>query len=175
MMTILGRSRQLAFAAIAAMSMLAAPSSLAAKADVELIKSFVGEWQGRAALQGGEGGTVSCRLSLSPGNQDKVNYAGRCSMSGTVVSVNGTLAYVEANRRFEAVMSSNMSFSGTAVGRKQGNTLVFNLKEREKDEKGNDLNVTAAIVLSSAKIDVDFEVVFARSGERIKATVPLTR
>ena len=74
-------------------------------------------------------------------------------------------------------MTSNVTFSGLAVGKKSGDSIVFNLKERNKDEEGNDLTVTAAIVLkgSGKSIGVDFQVVFNATGEMLKASVPFSK
>ncbi len=56
-----------------------ASPAVAGPADVELLKSYIGEWRGRGTLVGAATETVVCRLSLSQGNQDKVNYNGRCT------------------------------------------------------------------------------------------------
>jgi hypothetical protein len=154
--------------------MVAAPA-FAAKADVDLLKSYIGEWKGRGTLVGAESESVVCRLSLSEGNSDKVNYSGRCSLAGTSLSVNGTLAYNDAKKQYEAAMTSNVTFSGLAIGKKQGDGIVFNLKERDTDEQGNDMTITAAITLKSAKIDVDFSVLFNASGDMLKASVPFNK
>ncbi len=168
-------SRTLALAGLLFVGAFAATPVLAAKADVELLQSYVGDWRGKGEMVGAETETVVCRLSLSKGNQDKVNYSGRCSMAGTVLSVNGTLAYNDASNRFEAAMSSNATFSGLAVGKRQGNALVFNLRERNKDEAGNDLTLSAAITLRQEKIDVDFKVTFNATGETLTASVPFSK
>ncbi len=152
----------------------AAPA-VAAPADVALLKSYIGDWRGRGVLVGANTETVLCRMSLTQGNQDKVNYNGRCTLAGTQLSVAGTMAYVEASRRFEAAMSSNATFTGVAVGQKRGNSLVFNLREREKDEKGKDLNISAQITLNGDAIKVIFEVVYVESGDSLRAEVPFSR
>src|SRR5690606_36515863 len=85
----------------------AASPALAAPADVALIKSYIGEWRGRGTLTGANSETVVCRLSLTQGNQDKVNYNGRCTLAGSTLSVAGTMAYTEQSKRFEAAMTSN--------------------------------------------------------------------
>lgn len=154
--------------------MVAAPA-FAAKADVDLLKSYIGEWKGRGTLVGAESESVVCRLSLSEGNSDKVNYSGRCSLAGTSLSVNGTLAYNDAKKQYEAAMTSNVTFSGLAIGKKQGDGIVFNLKERDTDEQGNDMTITAAITLKTQKIDVDFSVLFNASGDMLKASVPFNQ
>ena len=168
-------SRTLALAGLLFVGAFAATPVLAAKADVELLQSYVGDWRGKGEMVGAETETVVCRLSLSKGNQDKVNYSGRCSMAGTVLSVNGTMAYNDAANRFEAAMSSNATFSGLAVGKRQGSALVFNLKERNKDEAGNDLTLSAAITLRKETISVDFKVVFNATGETLTASVPFSK
>lgn len=169
--------RTLALAGLLVATPMAAAPVLAAPADVALLKSYVGSWKGRGTLIGAESESVVCRLSLSEGNADKVNYSGRCSLAGTALAVNGTLAFNDSARRYEAAMTSNVTFSGLAVGKKQGDGIIFNLKERNKDEAGNDLTVTAAIALKGKgkSITVEFQVVFNATGEMIKAAVPFTK
>ncbi len=166
-------SRAAALAGLLAVS--GAAPALAAPADVALLQSYIGEWRGRGVLIGANTETVVCRMSLTQGNQQKVNYSGRCTLAGTQLSVAGTMAYVEASRRFEAAMSSNATFTGIAVGQKRGNGLIFNLRERDKDEEGKDLNISAQITLNGDAIDVVFEVVYVESGDSLRAEVPFAR
>ena len=166
-------SRAAALAGLLAVS--GAAPTLAAPADVALLQSYIGEWRGRGVLIGANTETVVCRMSLTQGNQEKVNYNGRCTLAGTQLSVAGTMAYVEASRRFEAAMSSNATFTGIAVGQKRGNGLIFNLRERDKDEEGKDLNISAQITLNGDAIDVVFEVVYVESGDSLRAEVPFSR
>jgi hypothetical protein len=147
----------------------------AGPAEAALLESYVGSWSGRGQLTGSRSETVVCRLTLSPGNADKVNYSGRCAMAGTTISVNGTLAYIDASRRFEAAMTTNAGFTGLAVGRRNGDSIVFNLREVGADEEGRAVTVTSAITLNPAKINVDFKVVFNDSGDTITASVPFTQ
>ena len=113
--------------------------------------------------------------ALTQGNQEKINYSGRCTLAGTQLSVAGTMAYVEANKRFEAAMSSNATFTGIAVGQKRGGGLIFNLRERDEDEEGKDLTITAQISLREEAIEVVFEVVYVESGDSLRAEVPFSR
>ena len=166
-------SRAAALAGLLAVS--GAAPALAAPADVALLQSYIGEWRGRGVLIGANTETVVCRMSLTQGNQEKVNYNGRCTLAGTQLSVAGTMAYIEASRRFEAAMSSNATFTGIAVGQKRGNGLIFNLRERDKDEEGKDLNISAQIRLDGDAIDVVFEVVYVESGDSLRAEVPFSR
>lgn len=147
----------------------------AAPADVALLKSYIGEWRGRGVVIGANEESVVCRLSLTEGNQDKVNYNGRCALAGTNLSVAGTIAYIDASRRYEAAMTSNATFTGIAVGQKRGSGLVFNLRERDQDEEGKDLNITAQIQLNNNDIQVTFEVVYVESGDSLRAEVPFSR
>lgn len=171
------RLRSILLAGLLAASPVALTPALAAKADVDLLKSYIGDWRGKGALVGADSETVVCKLALSPGNAEKVNYSGRCALAGTNLSVNGTLAYNDSARRFEAAMTSNVTFSGLAVGKRQGEGIIFNLRERNKDEEGNDLTVTAAISLKGAgkNIVVEFQVVFNATGESLKASIPFTK
>lgn len=168
-------TRARALAGVFAMVALPFAQSIAAPADVALIQSYIGEWRGRGVLIGASTETVLCRLSLTQGNDNKVNYNGRCTLAGTNLSLAGTMAYVEANQRFEAVMTSNATFNGVAVGQKRGSGLLFNLREREQDEEGKDLTITAQIYLQNEDIQVTFEAVYVESGDSLRAEVPFSR
>jgi hypothetical protein len=152
---------------------LASPA-LAAKADIDLLKSYLGSWRGRGVLTGADSETVVCKLSLSEGNQEKINYSGRCTLAGSNLAINGTLAYIDASRRYEAVMTSNASFTGVAVGKKQGDGVIFNLQERDTSD-GQDMQITAGIALTGGTIKVDFRVVDTQSGQVIKANIPFSK
>lgn len=147
----------------------------AAPADVALLKSYIGEWRGRGTITGANSETVVCRLSLKPGNQDKVNYTGRCTVAGSQLSMNGTIAYIDSSKRYEAAMTSNVAFSGIAVGLKRGGGLIFNLRERDQDEEGKEIGITAQIALNANAIDVNFEVMYIATGEYLRAEVPFTK
>jgi len=166
--------RALTLAGLLIAAPAAAPAVMAAPADVALLKSYIGEWRGRGTVTGDQSETVVCRLQLREGNSDKVNYSGRCAIAGTNLSVNGTLAYIDELGRYEAAMTSNASFSGIAVGQKRGNSLVFNLRERERSE-GEDVTITAQIALNGGSISVEFQVVYESSGDVIRANVPFSK
>jgi hypothetical protein len=175
-MTVLGPlSRAAALAGLLLTAGFTAAPAFAGPAEVALLKSYIGEWRGRGTLTGASSETVVCRLTLSQGNQDKVNYNGRCTLAGSNLSVAGTLAYVDASRRFEAAMTSNATFSGIAVGQKRGNGLVFNLKDRAPDEEGKEMSIAAQIALNGEAISVSFEVVYVETGDSLKAQVPFSR
>lgn len=175
-MTFLGPlSRAAALAGLLLSSGFVATPAFAGPTEVALLKSYIGDWRGRGTLIGATTESVVCRLSLTQGNQDKVNYNGRCTLAGTNLSVAGTLAYVEASRRYEAAMTSNATFSGIAVGQKRGSGLVFNLRDRTPDEVGKEMAIAAQISLHSDAIGVTFEVVYVESGDSLRAEVPFSR
>jgi hypothetical protein len=162
-------------AALAGLSLLTSAPAFAGPTEVALLKSYLGDWRGRGVLIGADTETVVCRLSLTEGNEDKVNYNGRCTLAGTQLSVAGTVAYIEANKRYEAAMTTNATFNGLAVGQKRGTGLVFNLRERDEDETGKDINITSQITLKPEAIGVVFEIVYVESGDNLRAEVPFTR
>ena len=147
----------------------------AAPADVALLKSYIGEWRGRGTVTGANSETVVCRLSLTPANQDRVGYTGRCTVAGSQLSMKGTMAFIEASGRYEAVMTSNVAFTGVAVGQKRGGGLIFNLRERDQDEEGKEIGITAQIALNANAIDVNFEVMYIATGEYLRAEVPFSK
>lgn len=166
----------LAAIALAGLATALAPApAFAGTAEVDHLQTYVGSWSGKGELQGSQTGTVSCSMTFSPGNRDKFNYQGRCAVAGTTISVKGTIAYIEAKRRYEAAMTSNMAYSGFAIGKRHGDGLVFSIREREKDEEGRDMQVAAAISLRRDRIMVDFSVVFLGSGDTIEASIPFTK
>ena len=162
-------------AAVMLAGFFAAPA-LAGEAELALLTSYVGDWKGSGALVGGEKPeSFRCRLSVSKGNQEKINYAGRCSLIDMNLSVSGTIAFDEASQRYQAAMSSNAGFTGLAVGRKQGDTISFDLAEKQKDRGGNDVRIGSRIQLIGNSIKVDFEVEFNQSGDILTASVPFSR
>jgi hypothetical protein len=148
--------------------------ALAGPAETALLKSYEGNWRGTAPLVGGDTENVSCRMTLSDGNDQKVNYNGRCSLAGTNLSINGTLAYVEANQRYEGAMTSNVNFSGVAVGQKSGDGIVFNLKSRGMADDAN-VEVVAGITLTPAGITIAFTATDTKTGKSISTNVPFKK
>ena len=163
-------SRTLALAGLLLVAPLSVAPAMAAKADVELLQSYVGDWRGKGEMVGAETETVVCRLSLSKGNQDKVNYSGRCSLAGTVLSVNGTLAYNDGANRFEAAMSSNATFSGLAVGKRQGGGIVFSMSGLESSYG----TVSSTLSLTGGKIGMKFEML-DKDGVKTASSINFSR
>jgi hypothetical protein len=174
MMTFGAFARMTGAAALLAVIGASITPAFAGPAEVALLKSYEGNWRGRGTVVGSDTEKVTCRMSLTPGNQDKVNYAGRCALAGTDLAINGTLAYIDSNQRYEGAMTSNINFSGVAVGRKQDNGIVFSLKSRGMSDNAN-VEVTADIILTPGVITVKFNAVDVNTGKVLNASVPFSR
>jgi hypothetical protein len=159
-----------AVALVAAAGAYVAPA-FAGPTETALLKSYEGTWKGKGTVVGTDNETVNCRMSLTDGNDEKVNYAGRCTLAGSDLAINGTLAYIEASHRYEGAMTSNVNFSGVAVGTKRGNGIVFNLKSRGSADSAN-MEIAAGIALTPGVITVTFVATDIASGKVINATVP---
>ena len=153
----------------------AAAPVAAAPADVEFLRGFLGDWRGRGVLTGENSETIVCKMTLTEVNDEKLNFSGRCSMAGTTLTMAGTVAYIEASKRFEAAMTSNASFDSKAVGRRQGESIVFTLRDTQKDEAGKDFKIDAAMILAENKINVDFNITFVGTGDVLQASVPFSK
>ena len=118
---------------------------------------------------------IRCRLTIAKGNQAKINYTGRCSLVDANLSISGTIAFNDAANQYEPAMSSNAGFTGLAVGRRSGETISFDLRERRQDRAGDDVRIGSRILLAGGHITVDFEVEFNDSGQILTASVPFDR
>jgi len=149
-------------------------SAIAAPEDLVLIQSYVGDWRGRGTLraQGQEDETVVCRLSVTRSNAEKINYRGRCTLAGANLSMNGTMAYISAKNRYEAIMTSNTAFTGIAIGTRRGENVTFNLQAT--DESGMMSRVKAGFGLEDGDISVSFEVT-RDDGSKLVAEIPFDR
>lgn len=162
-----------AAAAIAATIAVSAPG-MAAQADLDLIQSYVGDWRGSGSMTSAEGNTetVRCRLGITRSTNEKINFSGGCVLAGANLHMQGTMAYIAANNRYEAVLTSNTAFSGNAIGRRSGSKVTFNITST--DSNGNAADVRAGFGLSNGKINVDFTVTNP-DGSRTRASVPFDR
>jgi hypothetical protein len=158
------------------MGLLLSGSARAGDAELGLLQSYIGSWVGQSVLTGGdEPEPFACRLKVTQGRQQKINYAGRCSLVNMNLSVTGTIYYNDKEARYEATMRSNVGFSAGAVGLKKGKNIVFTLKESKADRGGGMMNVDSVLELTGTQIAVDFNVEFNRSGQVLTAKVPFDR
>lgn len=159
-----------------AMGALLTGTSRAGDAELGLLQSYIGSWAGSSVLVGGdEPEPFGCRLKVTQGRQQKINYAGRCSLVNMNLSVTGTIYYNDKQARYEATMRSNVGFSAAAVGLKNGKNIVFTLKESKADRGGGTMSVDSVLELTGTQIAVDFNVEFNRSGQVLTAKVPFQR
>lgn len=150
--------------------------ALAGPAEIAALEPYIGSWSGKGNITGGESQPVTCRMNVTKGNAGKLNYTGRCSIAGNQLSVTGTIAYVDANRRYEAVMNSGVGgFRGVAIGRKSGDRITFDLQQRADDDQGNDITISSSVVLANNQIRVDFHATFNDSGEKVDANIPFSK
>jgi hypothetical protein len=149
----------------------------AGPAEVALLSNYIGEWSGKSQLLGGpEPQPFTCRLTINKGNQAKINYAGRCTLTSMNLSVTGTIAFDDATRTYQAIMGSNAGYKGTAIGRISGDKITFDLSEDQEDRAGNMVRLGAQIILAgSNSINVNYEVEFNESGQVLTADVPFTK
>jgi len=161
--------------AVAMFALLAGPGR-GGEAEMTLLRSYIGSWSGTGVLVGGDKPEAfGCRLKVSKGRQDKVNYAGRCSLVNMNLSVTGTIIFNNKANRYEATMRSNVGFSAAAVGKKRGDGITFNLNEKGNDRGGNSMQIGSTLELDARGITVDFSVEFNRSGQMLTTTVPFDR
>jgi hypothetical protein len=63
-----------------------------------------------------------------------------------------------------------------AIGKQQGDKIIFDLEEKQEDKAGNFVRIGARITLvAQTSITVDYEVEFNNSGNVLTANVPFTR
>lgn len=160
----------------AVMSLLAAGPSQAGDAESALLRTYIGNWSGSGILRGGDQPEAfNCRLKVTQGRLVKINYAGRCSLVNMNLSVSGTISFNDKANRYEATMRSNVGLSAGAVGAERGNSIIFNLSEKQSDRVGTPIQIDAMLELSGKRITVDFTVELNRSGQTLTTTVPFRR
>lgn len=147
----------------------------AAQRDLDILQSYVGDWRGRGTMGEGDAEeTVVCKLDITRSSSEKINFKGRCTLAGKALAINGTMAYLSQNRRFEAVMSSNTYFSGVAIGHRSGSTIKFNLSERDPDT-GSTVKINIGMALTNSTININFRLTDSASGQSTVAKVPFTK
>ncbi len=158
--------------AILAVLPFGAPA-FAAQEDIDLLKSYIGEWRGRGTAQFSDtrqDETVVCRMIIADSEPTKVTFNGRCTIAGRTLAIAGTVAYVEAAGRYEAIMSSVASFQGVAIGQRQGDGIAFNLIDRNA-ERGEH-RIDADLALQGDSIHMDFKIANVNTGWSTVAQIP---
>jgi len=168
----------IAMASLVSLSFIGASApAYAAKADTDLLKSYVGDWRGRGNAKlasTGEDETVLCKMNFNDAGASKVGLSGRCSLAGTTLSMRGTVGYNEDARRYEAVMSSNTSFQGVAIGKRSGKNLSFSLNN-VKSAANDAFDIAVSLKLKSGEINVRFDITHKESGGKSVAIIPFKK
>ena len=145
----------------------------AAPAPAAMLQSYAGTYTGSGALSGGTTPqTVRCRLNLQSTAPAKLNYTGRCSVSGTSFSMTGIITY--EGGKYTAAMSSNAGTSATVVGKKRGGGVVFS-SSQDITIEGRPKAVTSTLALSGGTIRVDYKVVDDKTGKTSAGTIPFVK
>ena len=151
-------------------------STYAAQSNMDLLASYIGTWKGLGNIiwHGGETEAVKCRVEIKKVKQQQVNYRGRCAFAGGNFSISGAMAYIEEKKHFEAVMSSSTSFSGVAIGERDGDNIIFQLNDRNA-ETGDKLKIDSDIKLIGGELFIGFTANNITTGKIIKAKVPFSQ
>jgi len=174
-MTLTKLTSSIALGAALLFSGSAGGAVLAAQADIDLLKSYLGEWRGRGSTTTANGTeSVACRLSITDAGVEKVNYNGRCTLAGGTISIKGTMAFVTADNRYEAVMTSSTSFAGIAIGKRRGTGIDFDLRDRDT-ESGKEYAIAAGFELEDEAITLDFKVTEVETGRESSALIPFEK
>jgi hypothetical protein len=150
--------------------------AFAAQEDVDLLKSYVGEWRGRGSAvlaSTGKEETVVCRMAVEDTGAARITFDGRCTLAGRTIAVAGTMIWNEQVGQYEAAMSSVASFQGVAIGRRSGGGIDFELINRNAE--GKEYRIEAAMALQDAQIGMDFQITDLSTGGVTTAQVPFTQ
>ncbi|HCO56130.1 hypothetical protein V6617_09685 [Pelagibacterium nitratireducens] len=166
----------LAGCAIALASLPLAGPALAAPEDIELLKSYVGEWRGRGSAvlaSTGKEETVVCRMSVEDTGAARITFDGRCTLAGRTIAVAGTMIWNEQASQYEAAMSSVAGFQSLAIGRRSGDDVNFELINRNAE--GKEYQIEAAMALQGARIGMDLQITDLSTGGITTAQVPFSQ
>jgi hypothetical protein len=177
MTTLFTLARGAALAAVLASGTFAAGAAFAAPEDVALLHEYLGSWRATGTVTGPKGNseTTACRLDFFDGNGDKVNFSGRCSLSGTAVTMSGAMVYVDGTGNYEAVMTTSVGFTGRAVGVRSGDGVRFDLRELSGDPSAENMDVRASLSMANAAIEVGITVTFKDTGDKYFGSAPFSK
>ena len=135
----------------------AAGAATAGEAELALLQSFMGSYNGKGHLVEPDKTTdFDCRLTISKGNKGKIVFNGKCPL----VAGNGGIAFNEAQARFEIAMTSSADFSGSAAGTQSGDAVHFTIVHNSTNKKGETLDITAKMMLTSQAVEIRFDATF---------------
>jgi hypothetical protein len=146
---------------------LGVPAHAAASdAEVALLMTFAGSWQGSGKLSGSEEGDLSCRMTMKPSGE-KLRYNGRCTLDGQGSrSFQGTIQFNPDTKSYEARSGG----SDTVVGKKGGGGILFSFSD--SDARGS---MSSTMQLAGSTIRFAFEARDAKTSEVTSASIPFKK
>lgn len=157
-----------------AIALLTAGAAYAQVGDTELIRSYVGTFEGRGVALYETGGydAVACRVGFEPGSAGKIVLRNSfCQVAGTELKFTGTMAFMDG--RYQAAVTSNVGFKGRTVGRREGDAIVFTLEDGELVDRS--LGLAATFIMAGGAIVVDMKLTSNVTGAITQVRVPLQR
>ncbi len=160
---------------IFALALSQADPAIASQSDINLLQSYVGDWEGRGVMTtSGEQESVKCKLAVTSSSPTRVQFNGQCAIAGGAVSLKGTLGYIEEHNRFEATGSSNVIKKIVAVGRRSGSAIDFTMRQMDA-ETNSWIDLVVGLSLRNDVINVNAEITYTNSGVTSVAKVPLQK
>jgi hypothetical protein len=139
--------------AMVAVGLMAASPAIAGPDEAAFLESYFGAWTGSGTLTGGEEpATFECRLLTRRGNAGKLVFSGNCPL----LSGAGAVAFAESDGLYVMAMTTNADYGGNAIGRWEGDDLVFLVDDSNAGEEGNALDLGAELAMRGDTITVSF-------------------
>ena len=112
----------------------AAPA-LSRQGDLDLLQSYVGDWQGRGTLGvNDKHESVKCSLAVTSSEPTRVQFNGRCALAGGTITLKGTMGYFEERNQFEAVLNSEWPSPRTDRHRRRAASgIVFTIRPKDPE------------------------------------------
>ncbi|MBU1174001.1 MAG: hypothetical protein KKH72_01260 [Alphaproteobacteria bacterium] len=162
-------------ALLVALALIAPEAATAGQKDIQVLQSYVGSWEGRGTFgTDAEAESIKCRLTVTSAESATVQFNGICALAGGSVNIRGSLGYFETKNRYEATMTSNAAFGGTAIGRRSGSGIDFTMQPTDPDSGAN-YSVKAGLSLRDDAIVVKASITDSKSGYTSQADVPMKK
>jgi hypothetical protein len=138
---------------LVAVGLMAGPTASAGPLETAFLESYFGAWTGSGTLTGGEEpATFDCRLLTRRGNAGKLVFSGNCPL----LSGAGAIAFAESDGLYVMAMTTNADYGGNAIGRWEGEDLVFLVDDSNAGKEGNALDLGAELAMRGDTITVSF-------------------
>lgn len=162
-------------AALLSLALFAPAAAMAAQRDIQVLQSYVGSWEGRGTFGSGDNAeSIKCRLTVTSAKPETAQFNGVCAIAGKSMSIRGSLGYFADKNRYEATMTSNADFNGTAIGRRNGSSIDFTMLPAD-DEGGARYKISAGLSLRNESIVVKARITDTVENFSTSANVPMDR